>query len=170
MALQERYGGLARTITGEDPAGSRDATRIAFQEGRFPILLLTSAAGGVGLNLQRATRIFLLNEDWTPAANERVIGYAYRNGQKRDVTVETLLVPGTIDSAIHAALARKVAMATRILEGSAHDGMREEVIVAHAAAPPEEVSAQETVRAEAGLTRVLTALWQQVAQIRRRCA
>jgi SNF2 family DNA or RNA helicase len=145
-AIVARYGALCGTIVGADSSAARDATRTAFQAGRFPILLLTHAAGGVGLNLQRARLVFMLNEDWTPAANEQAIARAYRNGQKRGVTVYTLLVTDSVDAEIHEALALKAEIIAQVLDGTASEIVSEQRV----------------------LTRVLVSLRRQAAAARQR--
>ena len=145
--LERRYGNLCGTIIGEKSGGARDATREAFQAGRFPILLLTHAAGGVGLNLQRARVVFLLNEDWTPAANEQAIARAYRNGQKRGVTVYTLLVSQSVDADIHEALAVKAEIIAQVLDGTSAEIASEERLLARVLRSLKEAARQARQRA-----------------------
>jgi SNF2 family DNA or RNA helicase len=68
---------------------ARDTT-----EQRPFILLLQTRAGGVGLNLQGATRVYLMSPDWNPSNDIQAIARAYRLGQGRAVYVKTLVLVG----------------------------------------------------------------------------
>ena len=51
-------------------------------------------AGGVGLNLQEATRVYITTPSWNPATELQAIGRAHRTGQLRPVTVRRLVYTG----------------------------------------------------------------------------
>jgi SNF2 family DNA or RNA helicase len=55
------------------------------------VMLVTSAAGGVGLNLQTATSIIIDSPEWSPAKEEQLIGHAYRIRQINTVHVFRLV-------------------------------------------------------------------------------
>nr|GEY91074.1 protein chromatin remodeling 24 [Tanacetum cinerariifolium] len=44
-----------------------------FQEGEYPILLLTTSVSGVGLNLTQADRVILVDPSWNPRPAERCL-------------------------------------------------------------------------------------------------
>jgi SNF2 family DNA or RNA helicase len=54
-------------------------------------------AGGVGLNLQAATRVYITSPSWNPATELQAIARAHRTGQVRDVFVKKLVYDGLID-------------------------------------------------------------------------
>ena len=130
-ALKRRYGPLCTLITGGENSAQREEAKRAFQSGEVPILLLTHGAGGVGLNLQRARIVFLLNEEWTPSANEQAIGRAHRNGQKNGVVAYTMLAHETVDEAIHEALALKAEVIAQVLDGGSAEDARVTSVLAH---------------------------------------
>lgn len=58
------------------------------------IFLIQIKAGGVGLNLQEATRIYITSPAWNPATELQAIGRAHRTGQTQKVTVRRLIYLG----------------------------------------------------------------------------
>mgnify|MGYP003340531224 FL=1 len=55
------------------------------------VFLIQIKAGGVGLNLQCASRVYILAPSWNPATELQAIGRSHRNGQKRKVVVRKLV-------------------------------------------------------------------------------
>jgi SNF2 family DNA or RNA helicase len=55
------------------------------------VLLIQIKAGGVGLNLQEATRVYITAPSWNPATELQAIGRAHRTGQTQKVYVKKLL-------------------------------------------------------------------------------
>jgi len=58
------------------------------------VFLIQIKAGGVGLNLQEATRVYITTPAWNPATELQAIGRAHRTGQERVVTVRKLVYVG----------------------------------------------------------------------------
>jgi len=55
------------------------------------VFLIQIRAGGVGLNLQEASRVYITSPAWNPATELQAIGRADRTGQKRKVEVKKLV-------------------------------------------------------------------------------
>jgi SNF2 family DNA or RNA helicase len=64
------------------------------------IFLLSLKAGGVGLNLTRASYVFLLDPWWNPAAEAQAFDRAHRIGQKNKVFVYKFITRNTIEEKI----------------------------------------------------------------------
>ena len=64
------------------------------------VLLLSSKAGGTGLNLIGASRILLFDMDWNPATDVQAMARVWRDGQRRKVHVYRLATAGTIEEKI----------------------------------------------------------------------
>ena len=64
------------------------------------IFLLTTRAGGLGINLTTADIVVLYDSDWNPQADLQAMDRAHRLGQTRQVTVYRLITKGTIDERI----------------------------------------------------------------------
>ena len=59
--------------------------------------LLSSKAGGCGLNLVGGNRLVLFDPDWNPANDKQAAGRVWRDGQKKRVYVYRFLTSGTIE-------------------------------------------------------------------------
>ena len=62
------------------------------------VFLVQIKAGGVGLNLQEATRVYITSPAWNPATELQAIGRAHRTGQTRKVVVRRLVYVGSDDN------------------------------------------------------------------------
>jgi len=104
-------------LHGGVPRAARDAMVRRFQEDRTapPIFVLSLKAGGTGLNLTRATRVFHFDRWWNPAVEDQATDRAHRIGQRSLVQVYRLLTAGTVEEKIDALLADKRALADRIV-------------------------------------------------------
>ena len=58
-------------------------------------ILIQIKAGGVGLNIQCATRVFMTSVSWNPATELQAIGRAHRTGQTKPVFVYRLVYKST---------------------------------------------------------------------------
>lgn len=63
--------------------------------------LLSSKAGGCGLNLVGANRLILVDNDWNPATDIQAMGRVYRQGQTKPCTIYRLITSGTIEEVIY---------------------------------------------------------------------
>ncbi|HOX32488.1 MAG TPA: SNF2-related protein [Spirochaetales bacterium] len=71
------------------------------------VFLISLKAGGLGLNLTAATRVFHYDLWFNPAVEEQATDRAFRIGQQRDVFVHRLVTRGTLEERIAAALQSK---------------------------------------------------------------
>ena len=62
---------------------------------RSAVFLIQIKAGGVGLNLQEATRVYITAPSWNPATELQAIARAHRTGQTQKVVVRKLVYAGT---------------------------------------------------------------------------
>lgn len=69
-----------------------------FNSGAHDVYLISTKAGGVGLNLQTANRIIVLDNDWSPMWEQQAIGRSYRMGQKKEVFVYHLMCEGSVET------------------------------------------------------------------------
>jgi SNF2 family DNA or RNA helicase len=104
------HGGMSHT--------ARDWAVQQFQRGDTPALAVSLRAGGVGLNLQRASYVFHFDRWWNPAVEWQAEDRAHRLGQELPVTVYRLVTAGTIEEKIHAILAAKEALFQQWIEGA----------------------------------------------------
>jgi SWI/SNF-related matrix-associated actin-dependent regulator of chromatin subfamily A member 5 len=64
------------------------------------IFLLSTRAGGLGINLQTADVVILYDSDWNPQADLQAQDRAHRIGQKREVQVFRLVTEHTVEEKI----------------------------------------------------------------------
>lgn len=107
-------------IHGQVPIQERTGIVEAFnrQNSGPQIMLLSLAAGGVGLNLVGANHLFLLDMHWNPQLESQACDRVYRVGQKREVTIHKFLVKGTVEERINALQQKKLKLADDVLSGA----------------------------------------------------
>ncbi|NWX48779.1 HLTF factor, partial [Steatornis caripensis] len=67
------------------------------QAGSPTVMLLSLKAGGVGLNLTAASRVFLMDPAWNPAAEDQCFGRCHRLGQKHNVVITKFIVKDSVE-------------------------------------------------------------------------
>ncbi|XP_063683176.1 lymphocyte-specific helicase-like [Bolinopsis microptera] len=79
----------------------RDENIHRFQnDPQYKIFLLSTRAGGLGLNLMAADTVILYDSDWNPQCDLQAQDRAHRIGQKNKVMVYRLLAKNTMDQKI----------------------------------------------------------------------
>ena len=81
-------------------------------------MLLSLAAGGVGLNLVGANHLFLLDMHWNPQLEAQACDRIYRVGQKRNVTIHKFFCEDTVESRIADLQNKKMDLANSVLTGA----------------------------------------------------
>jgi transcription termination factor 2 len=84
------------------------------------VMLLSLNAGGVGLNLIGANRMFLLDIHWNPALEQQAGDRIYRVGQKKNVNIYRFICEETIEERIQTLQMFKIEIANRVC--NAHNG------------------------------------------------
>jgi len=74
---------------------------------RYGVLLSQIDAGGVGVNLQAASAVILVEPQLNPAREYQAISRVHRMGQRRSVNVHRLFTQETVEDGITMMLARK---------------------------------------------------------------
>jgi DNA helicase INO80 len=64
------------------------------------IFLLSTRAGGLGINLTSADTVIFYDSDWNPTIDSQAMDRAHRLGQTKQVTVYRLITKGTIEERI----------------------------------------------------------------------
>jgi superfamily II DNA/RNA helicase len=98
------------------PGNKRGALLDRFREEADCRVFLSTDAGGVGLNLQKASLVVNLDLPWNPAVLEQRIGRVYRIGQERQVRVINLIAEGTIEHRMVQTLQFKSSLAEAVLD------------------------------------------------------
>ena len=69
-------------------------------KGNLFAFLLSSKAGGCGLNLVGANRLVLFDPDWNPANDKQAAARVWRDGQKKRVYIYRMLCAGSIEEKV----------------------------------------------------------------------
>eukprot|EP01117_Protostelium_nocturnum_P006833 TRINITY_DN2452_c0_g1_i1.p1 TRINITY_DN2452_c0_g1~~TRINITY_DN2452_c0_g1_i1.p1 ORF type:complete len:1058 (+),score=237.18 TRINITY_DN2452_c0_g1_i1:1390-4563(+) len=90
-------------IDGGTPLIERQRQIDAFnsKNSRESVFLLSTKAGGLGINLTAANRVVLFDSSWNPSHDVESIYRAYRFGQTKEVHIYRLISGGTIESRIY---------------------------------------------------------------------
>ncbi|KAF7321603.1 SNF2 family DNA-dependent ATPase [Mycena kentingensis (nom. inval.)] len=85
-------------LTGSTPVDVRQSLVDEFSErDELDVFLLSTKAGGMGINLVAASVVIMFDQDFNPHNDKQAQDRAYRIGQVRDVDVIRLISRGTIE-------------------------------------------------------------------------
>ncbi|KAF9012372.1 SNF2 family N-terminal domain-containing protein [Cyathus striatus] len=85
-------------LTGSTPVDVRQTLVDEFTEDdTISVFLLSTKAGGMGINLTAASVVVMFDQDFNPHNDKQAQDRAYRIGQKHDVDVVKLISKGTIE-------------------------------------------------------------------------
>jgi len=89
-------------ITGSTPQPDRRAAIAAFNgpDSAHRVFLLSTRAGGQGINLAAADTVILFDSDWNPQQDLQAQDRAHRIGQRRNVIVYRLATRGTVEEVL----------------------------------------------------------------------
>ena len=82
------------------------------------VFLLSSKAGGTGLNLIGANRLILVDSDWNPATDRQAMARVWRDGQNKRVFLYRLLMTGSIDEKIFQRQLSKEGLSASVLDSA----------------------------------------------------
>ncbi|MHC0446024.1 DEAD/DEAH box helicase [Flavobacterium sp. 3-218] len=106
-------------ITGETPSDKREQQVKVFQEKENPLLFFISLkAGGVGLNITKASYVLFLDPWWNPFAEKQGVGRAHRIGQMNKVNVIRFISKNTVEEKIIKLQENKKLLSDSLLEES----------------------------------------------------
>ncbi|XP_069693731.1 DNA repair and recombination protein RAD54-like [Periplaneta americana] len=80
------------------------------------IFMLSSKAGGCGLNLIGANRLVMFDPDWNPANDDQAMARVWRDGQRKQCYIYRLLCTGTIEEKIFQRQAHKKALSSSVVD------------------------------------------------------
>ena len=83
----------------------------------FKAFLISTKAGGLGLNLTAANKVIIFDVNWNPSYDEQAQDRAFRIGQQRDVEVIRLVSQGTVEELMYARQLYKVHLKQQALGG-----------------------------------------------------
>jgi len=97
-------------IDGQTSANDREDRIEEFQkeDSEKQIFILSTRAGGLGINLHAANVVIIYDSDWNPQVDLQAIDRAHRIGQKRDVVVYRFVTEDSVEEKIVERAARKL--------------------------------------------------------------
>ena len=87
---------------------------------QYFVFLVSTKAGGVGVNLQAANSVILYDSSWNPFVDAQAEDRAHRMGQKKEVTVYRLITKDTCEERIRFFASQKLKMKQFVLNEDAN--------------------------------------------------
>ncbi|GIZ47979.1 hypothetical protein CKM354_001105400 [Cercospora kikuchii] len=111
-------------LDGSTKLEDRRDTVAAFQsDPSIFIFLLSTRAGGLGINLVAADTVIFYDSDWNPTIDSQAMDRAHRLGQTRQVTVYRLITRNTIEERIRKRALQKEEVQRVVITGQAGTGV-----------------------------------------------
>lgn len=108
------YSQLFSSTKAEDRQQLVDQFNRSSQDHTF-VFLLSTKAGGTGLNIVGASRLVLFDSDWNPANDLQAMGRIHRDGQKKECFIYRFVTTGTIDEKIFQRQITKIGLADSVM-------------------------------------------------------
>ncbi|KAK9078755.1 hypothetical protein SSX86_002813 [Deinandra increscens subsp. villosa] len=97
-----RKGYSFSRLDGSTPTGMRQSLVDDFNSSPSKqVFLISTRAGGLGLNLVSANRVVIFDPNWNPAHDLQAQDRSFRFGQKRHVVVFRLLAAGSLEELVY---------------------------------------------------------------------
>ncbi|XP_058217684.1 switch 2 [Rhododendron vialii] len=97
-----RKGYCFSRLDGSTPTGLRQSLVDDFNSSPSKqVFLISTRAGGLGLNLVSANRVVIFDPNWNPAQDLQAQDRSFRFGQKRHVVVFRLLAAGSLEELVY---------------------------------------------------------------------
>jgi len=122
MTILERYfdmkGYKYLRLDGSTSSEERERTMFMFNDPNSPhfIFLLSTRAGGLGLNLASADTVILFDSDWNPMMDAQAQDRAHRIGQKNEVRVFRFITNSPVEERILARATDKKNLNSLVVE------------------------------------------------------
>lgn len=109
-------------LDGSTSAPWRNLSVFLFQnDPRYKVFLLSTRAGGEGLNLISASTVIFLDDDWNPQVMRQAESRVHRIGQTQPVNIFRLHSMGTVEDQIRRRLSKKAYLADKVIEDLGND-------------------------------------------------
>ena len=82
----------------------------------YKVMLISTRAGGLGINLASAETVIFLDEDWNPQITLQAEARAHRIGQTKPVTIYKLCSAGTVEEQMQGRIRKKLYLSAKITE------------------------------------------------------
>lgn len=116
LCRQRRYGCLRLDGSLNISKRQRLVDRFNNPEGSEFVFLLSSKAGGCGINLIGANRLVLMDPDWNPASDQQALARVWRDGQKKHCFIYRFISTGTIEEKIFQRQSAKLQLSSCVVD------------------------------------------------------
>lgn len=112
------YGYKYLRLDGSTKTDERGAKVKQFNapDSEYFMFLLSTRAGGLGLNLQTADTVIIFDSDWNPQMDQQAEDRAHRIGQKKEVRVFVLVSVGSIEEVILERAKQKMGIDAKVIQ------------------------------------------------------
>lgn len=119
--LVEHHGWGYERLDGSIRGTDRNAaiTRFNAEDSDKFVFLLSTRAGGLGINLTSADTVIIFDSDWNPQNDVQACARAHRIGQTRDVKVYRLITARTYEAEMFERAGRKLGLNTAVFHKGA---------------------------------------------------
>eukprot|EP00250_Pteridium_aquilinum_P019700 c24539_g1_i9 orf=448-5037(-) len=100
----------------------RDMVKDFQHRGDIFVFLLSTRAGGLGINLTAADTVIFYESDWNPTMDLQAMDRAHRLGQTKEVTVYRLICKGTVEEKIVKRASQKNTVQQLVMTGGHSQG------------------------------------------------
>jgi SWI/SNF-related matrix-associated actin-dependent regulator of chromatin subfamily A member 5 len=108
-----KYGRL----DGTTPRARRNlAIRLFNTDPAYKVMMISTRAGGLGINLASASDVVMLDTDWNPQADLQAQARAHRIGQVNPVTIYRLITQGTVEEQMMGRIRKKLYLSAKVTE------------------------------------------------------
>ncbi|KAJ3175611.1 hypothetical protein HDU87_006109 [Geranomyces variabilis] len=101
------------------PRRTLDIRLFNHKESPYEIFLISTRAGGLGINLTSADTVIFYDSDWNPQSDIQALARAHRIGQTKPVTVYRLVCQDTVEEQMLGRLQKKLYLSAKVTEDMA---------------------------------------------------
>lgn len=105
-------------LDGQTPVKSRQNMIAQFNRSgsSMRLFLVSTRAGGIGINLIGANRVVVLDSSWNPSHDLQAVCRVFRYGQKKETFMYRLVASGTMEAKIYDRQILKTSLANRVVD------------------------------------------------------
>lgn len=118
LCRQHKFGSLRLDGTMNINKRQKLVDRFNNPDGKEFVFLLSSKAGGCGINLIGANRLVLMDPDWNPASDQQALARVWRDGQKKNCFIYRFISTGTIEEKIFQRQSAKLQLSSCVVDSA----------------------------------------------------
>ncbi|KAF7979908.1 hypothetical protein HWV62_40304 [Athelia sp. TMB] len=100
------------------PRRTLDIKLFQQEQSPYKVFLISTKAGGLGINLTKANHVIMCDSDWNPQNDLQAIARAHRIGQTKTVKVYRLICRGSVEDQMLSRIYKKMFLSFKVMGGS----------------------------------------------------